>query len=168
MIVRKKISAFSLVEVVLALGIVGIGVLVIIGLVPVGLRAGRASQDQTRSTQIAQDILNSIASQAATSFNKVVIQQPWTKFSYNLDLTNSYTYTTISADNDGSLVVPSGNVMNYPYQLKIIVAPDPPGFPAGSASQVTVRITTPPSANPSATPSSNQTVRDFARIFTKY
>jgi uncharacterized protein (TIGR02598 family) len=50
-------SAFSLVEVVLALGILSVGFLAIVGLLPVSLAIFRQSSEDTVSTQIVQQIL---------------------------------------------------------------------------------------------------------------
>lgn len=62
----KRDGAFSLVEVTLAIGIVGFALLAIFALIPVGLTAGRDSIDATRSSLIAQD-LKIRAQVAATS-----------------------------------------------------------------------------------------------------
>ena len=48
-------SAFSLIEVTLAIGIIGFALIAIVGLIPVGLTSGRDAIDATRSSLIAQD-----------------------------------------------------------------------------------------------------------------
>src|SRR3954451_24442826 len=102
--------AFSLVEVVLALGVVSFAIVAILGVIPVGLRTGHSAQDQTRSAQIAQDILASLASQAQSKYPSLVIvqestiNQVLTKFSYPVDLSANGVYTTLAADNDGRLI----------------------------------------------------------------
>lgn len=60
-------SGFSLVEVTLAIGIVGFGLIAILGLIPVGLRSGRESVDASRTSLIAQDAIN--RTRAALSSN---------------------------------------------------------------------------------------------------
>ncbi len=49
--------AFSLVEVVLALGIIAFAFVANIGMLPVGLQTFRDSADKTQTTQIAQNLL---------------------------------------------------------------------------------------------------------------
>lgn len=52
---RQKGSAFSLVEVTLALGIIGFALVAILGLVPVAQNAGREAADDTKIGLIEQD-----------------------------------------------------------------------------------------------------------------
>ena len=66
-------TSFTLVEVVLAIGIVAFAIVAIFGVLPVGLSASHSSQDDTRSGQIAQDVLTSLASQAQTNFANCVL-----------------------------------------------------------------------------------------------
>lgn len=49
---------FSLVEVTLAIGIVGFALVAIFALIPVGLKSGRDSVDATRTSLIAQNAIN--------------------------------------------------------------------------------------------------------------
>lgn len=56
----KKPAGFSLVEVALSLGIIGFALVAILALVPVGLRSGRDSVDATRTSLIAQDVVNRV------------------------------------------------------------------------------------------------------------
>ena len=167
----KRQGAFSLVEVVLALGIVAFAVLAIVGLIPVGLNTARLGQGDTRADQIAADILTSIATQAQSRFPNVTISQPSTGFSYNVDLSNITTHKWMAADDDGTLVTvdPSNpaDELKHPYQIKLFVTPDPPGFDSSIACLVTVRVITPPSPDPDAPLTSNQTTRDYSRIVTK-
>jgi uncharacterized protein (TIGR02598 family) len=54
---------FSLLEVVVALGVVSVGVVAILGVLPSGLDAGRDSTSQTRAAQIAQTIVATLKAQ---------------------------------------------------------------------------------------------------------
>lgn len=169
---KSSADGFSLVEVVLAIGVIAIAIIGILGVVPAGLNASHAAQDESRAPQIAQDIFSSIESQSQARYPNATIQQPLNNFSYGIDLSQSITHIWMSADNDGSLVIvdptsPSDE-LKHPYQIKIIIAPDPPGYDPGYASQVTIRIATPPLPNPNQAPAANQTVRDFVRIISKY
>ena len=60
MIRSSRTSGFSLVEVTLAIGIVGFALLAIVGLIPVGLNSGREAIDATRTSLIAQDVVNRV------------------------------------------------------------------------------------------------------------
>jgi uncharacterized protein (TIGR02598 family) len=157
-------SAFTLVEVVLALGIVSFAIVAILGVLPSGLATSHSSQNDTRAAQIAQDIFTSLASQAQVSFDsQCVVAEPATTtasdFSYNMRLKGSNTYT-FSADNDGHLAVPAGNNYSaYPYQVTVSTAPDPAGFASGKASLVTLQVAWQPFS---------QNSRTFVRIITRY
>ncbi len=64
---KFRSMAFSLVEVVLALGIVSFAIVAILGLIPTGLQTSHSSQDETRAAQIAQSILATFAGQQFNS-----------------------------------------------------------------------------------------------------
>ncbi len=154
---------FTLVEVVLALGVVAFAIVAIFGALPVGLSASHSSQDDTRSGQIAQDILASLSSQAQTNFPNCVVKQSATQaaldFSYNVTLDGTTASYTFAADNDGHLAVADATKA-YPYQVTVYVANTAPaGFDTGYAALVTVRVAWQPFA---------QNYRDFVRIITKY
>lgn len=55
---RSTCRAFSLVEVTLALGLVGFGMVSMMGLLPSGLTTFREAMDRTLSAQIVQAVLN--------------------------------------------------------------------------------------------------------------
>jgi uncharacterized protein (TIGR02598 family) len=59
----RFIRGFSLVEVVLALGVIGFSLLAIIGLLPIGLQSGRASIQETRANHLAEQIFSTLRSQ---------------------------------------------------------------------------------------------------------
>jgi len=64
---KKALSAFSLVEVTLALGIISVSLLSLIGLLPAGLGALRESMDQTVHAQIVQRIASGVATSEFSS-----------------------------------------------------------------------------------------------------
>jgi hypothetical protein len=165
----RPCDAFSLVEVVLALGVIAIAITAILALFPVALSTGHSAQDTTRAPEIAGDMISAIASQAPTSFTSVALPIPASSPSpapaVNLTVPGGYTF---SADNDGNLAAYSSAL---PYTVILVISPNPAGFDPGYASEVTVRVVSPPLPplpNPSATPASNQTIRDYVRIISKY
>jgi type II secretory pathway pseudopilin PulG len=179
---KKQRSAFSLVEVVVSLGIIAFAIVAIIGVVPLGLSTGRSAQDETRAPQIAQDVFASLASQAQTkgmakiTINPVYTMPPpgqpldTTKTpGYDINLGSPFDYATLAADADGRLIATGGkgDLIKYPYEVLVQVKPNPPNFDT-NAAQVTVRVISPPSRDPSQPPSAQQSVRDFVRIISKY
>src|SRR5437773_7022024 len=63
----SRISAFSLVEVVLALGVISFALVAIIGLLPIGLASGRGTIQETRANHLAEEIFATFRSQPFTS-----------------------------------------------------------------------------------------------------
>ena len=177
---KNRNAAFSLVEVVLALGIVSFAIIAILGLIPTGLQTSHSSQDETRAAQIAQSIL---ATFSAQQFNSVTFLQ----YDANGNQSGSRTYdlTTLNgtsvglgANNEGELLVPVTpaifltNPSGPPskpadttpiYGIAISFNNSPAGFDTGYANEVTVMLVWPYNA-----PAANQTQRDFTRIISKY
>jgi len=160
--VRRKAqdtkSGFSLVEVVLALGVVAVAIIAILGIVPVGLTTSHSAQDETRAAQIAQAIISSVASQARTQFSNIQLHLDDNSIQ-TLDLTIVST-ATVYADNDGKLSSAAGGTV---YTVKITTDSAPTGFDTGYANEMTVSVAWPRSAL-----SVNQTKRNFVRIISKY
>ncbi len=157
-------DGFTLVEVVLALGIIGFAILAILGILPVGLNTGRSAQDETRAAQIAQTIIESIASQAPSQFTGVSL--PLSSGNASLDLSQSTSTPAapaakLYADNDAQLS--QANTAAATYAVNILTNNAPTGFDSGYANEVTVNV-----AWPAAAPTSAQTLRSFSRVITKY
>lgn len=155
--------AFSLVEVVLALGVISFAIVAILGVIPVGLATGHSAQDETRAPQIAQTILASFASQAPTQFNNVQLSLSGNS-SLTFDLTASNTQT-LYAGNGGQLL---SSVNGATYAVLIITNNNPVtasgfAFDSGYANQVTITVGWPATAQ-----AADQTKRDFIRIISKY
>jgi uncharacterized protein (TIGR02598 family) len=149
-IISPRCDAFSLVEVVLALGVISFAIVAILGVFPVGLATGHSAQDETRAPQIAQTILASFASQAPTISGTS---------SVTFDLTASNTQN-LYAGNDGQLLPNAGGAT---YAVSIITNSTPTDFDSGYANQVTIIVGWPATALVA-----NQTKRDFVRIISKY
>lgn len=54
---RQRTSAFSLVEVTLALGIAGFCLIAVLGLMPIGIQTNRNSKSQTRATNLMAAVM---------------------------------------------------------------------------------------------------------------
>ena len=166
----RRQLAFSLVEVVLALGVVAVGVIAILGVFPTALQIGHSAQDETRAPHIAQSVFGSLVAGGSSQFSNVQLPlyptpSPTATPYLSIDLTTSSSPTspTLYADNDGNLIQ---NATNAAYAIYIFKNNSPLGFPtppATSANQVTVRVAWPANA-----PAANQTYRDYVRIISKY
>lgn len=66
---QERSRAFTLVEVVLALGVVSFAAVAILGLFPIALTSNRSSSTEARATQLARAIIGTIDSQCATFSN---------------------------------------------------------------------------------------------------
>lgn len=152
----RTANAFSLVEVVLALGVVSFAIVAILGILPVGLSTGHSAQDETRAAQIAEDILASLAGQAPTNYDNASIQQP-SGFQFAVPLNQDKDYPPLGASNDGTLN--AAYAPGMPYQITLSTKTSVAGFDAGYACQVSVRVAWQPFS---------QNYRDYIRIISKY
>src|ERR1043165_1889070 len=66
---KRARVGFSLVEVVVALGVIGFALLAILGLFPIGLKSGRASIQETRANHLAEQVFSTLRSQPFTAAN---------------------------------------------------------------------------------------------------
>ena len=165
---RARTRSFSLIEVVIALGVITVGIVGILAVFPTALQTGHAAQDETRAAHIAQSVFGSLAAGASSQFSNVQLplspspSPAPTPLSINLTTGSGTTpAVTLYADNDGNLIA---NSTNAAYAILLYTNNTVPGFtdPA-SANQVTVRVAWPASA-----PAANQTFRDYVRIISKY
>jgi len=156
---RARTHSFSLLEVVIALGVIAVGIVGVLAVFPTALQTGHSAQDETRAAHIAQSVFGSLVAGATSRFNAVPL--PPTPLSIALTASSSPTSPTLYADNDGNLIP---NSTNSAYAIFIYTNNAVPGFtdPA-SANLVTVRVAWPANA-----PAANQTFRDYVRIISKY
>lgn len=164
---RRRQLAFSIVEVVLALGVIAVGVVAILGVFPIALQTGRSAQDETRAPQIAQTIFSSLVAQASSQFNNLQLPIAGNaSLPIDLTLSSSPSTPTLYADNDGKL---SQDATAAAYAIFIFTcnpsncASPPAGFNDATLNQLTVRVAWPANA-----PAANQTYRDYVRIISKY
>lgn len=74
MVPKTSNAAFSLIEVVLALGVIAFALVGIMGLFPVAMRSAQESQRETRATLIARQIFSDL--QTAPGTNRLVVRGP--------------------------------------------------------------------------------------------
>ena len=156
---RARTHSFSLLEVVIALGVIAVGIVGVLAVFPTALQTGHSAQDETRAAHIAQSVFGSLVAGATSRFNALPL--PPTPLSIDLTASSAPTSPTLYADNNGNLIP---NSTNSAYAIFIYTNNAVPGFtdPA-SANLVTVRVAWPANA-----PAANRTFRDYVRIISKY
>src|SRR4051812_25866472 len=93
-------DGFSLVEVVLALGIVAFAVVAIMGMFPVALSSAKDSLSETHAAMIAQMVVGQIRAQSVSGATFAVGPDPTTTAgSYAFDLKNSPTAYAVYDEN---------------------------------------------------------------------
>jgi len=160
-----KKRGFSLAEVVIALGVITVGVIAVLGVFPIALQSGHSAQDETRAGHIAQSVFGSLVAQARTASGNLNTAATIPSTTTSVDLTSLGQYT-LYADNNGQL---TNSAANGTYAITIYTNNSVPGFtdPA-SANLVTVRVLWPLIPGQGPTPAPNQTYRDYVRIVSKY
>jgi type II secretory pathway pseudopilin PulG len=164
-----KRLAFTLAEVVIALGVIAVAVVAILAVFPAALQTGHSAQDETRAAQIAQTIFPRLIGQAVSQFNNVqlLLSDNTTRSTPPIDLTASSTPAlTLYAKNDGEI---TQDATTAAYTIFIYTNNSVPGFTdLASANEVTVRVLWPHVPNQGPTPAPSQTYRDYVRIISKY
>lgn len=129
-------SAFSLVEIVIALGVVSFAIMGIVGLFPVAMRSAQESQNETRAAVIAQQIFSDLKSFSGT--NTFLVRGPSaTNSAYlitgiNLAASNNY-YLAYDIQGNGlsdvlnaSLYTNSYTLSGAAYLASVQLSPDTP------------------------------------------
>ncbi|MEY2539814.1 MAG: hypothetical protein QOG67_3554 [Verrucomicrobiota bacterium] len=172
----KTRGGFTLVEVVLALGIVAFAIVAILGMLPIGLNTSHGAQDNTRAPQIAQSIFATLAAQAiirdpitgdpvvdvtlkTNQLNNSTKIPQVSNTAIDLTKTSKAPYQ-LYADNDGQV---SDSKTSATYAVGVTTDTSPTGFDAAGGAQVTVSVSWPLNAAPT-----NQVKRDFVRVISRY
>ena len=145
--IQKDSTAFSLVEVVIALGIISFAVIAIVGMLPVALKSSQDSMRETDATLIAQRIFSEL--KTGTSGNRSVTTGPDGISTHNINLAaNSTNYLAFTQD---GTVQTHTNLANptpsYDFYAQISISTN---TGLTNLSRVQIDITSPPSAPPSA------------------
>ena len=154
---NRRPSGFSLVEVVLALGVLAFSILAIMGIIPAGLNSSRSSQDETRAAQLAQMVFASLASGAPSNFANVPVTAADGIEPFILTLSEVH---TLYGGNDGRLTRADTAAV---YRITVKTDNAPVGFDPDSANQVTVQVAWPASAV-----AASQTKREYIRIISRF
>ena len=143
---RHTEKAFSLVEVVLAIGVIAFAVVAILGVFPIGLSTSHSAQDNTRACEAAEKTFAYFASQAQANFSNVSLPLSSPAPPPSIDLSASNRPITTPAaflyiDNAGQI---SQSPANAAYSLSIGTNNAPPGYSKDVANAVTIRVVSPP------------------------
>jgi type II secretory pathway pseudopilin PulG len=151
---QKKFSrgAFSLVEVVLALGIVSFAVLLILGLLPIGLQSTRDSLDETEALNVISQIVADREATPATESSKIYGLPPLTSEPsapvttvFGIADSNSMTSSSLSVSRyrvQSVLIIPSPGRLD-PYVDHLTVTWPPNGGPGGQSVDAVVTFPQP-------------------------
>src|SRR5439155_26826910 len=66
---RTRTRSFSLAEVVIALGVVTVGIVAVLGVFPAALQTGHSAQNETRAAHIAQSVFGILVASAPSHFS---------------------------------------------------------------------------------------------------
>lgn len=106
MLSLSKKSGFSLIEIVLALGIIAFALVGIMGLFPVAMKSAQESQRETRATLIAQQIFSDL--RMLTGTNRALVRGPSSDSNAlipNFSLASQGNSATIAFDNNGTALL---------------------------------------------------------------
>ena len=126
--ITKKTGAFSLVEITVAIGVIAFVLVAILGLLPIGMKSGREAIDATRTSLIAQDVVNRIRA-------SMMSNDPTSQFYFGAYPANEASFFFYTADGarTGELLhvaYPNDQPESYPkvktasdfYRAKVVVS----------------------------------------------
>jgi uncharacterized protein (TIGR02598 family) len=139
----KRIKAFSLIEVVLAIGVVALALVAVLGVFPAALSQNRKGISDTRAAQLTRMLVASIDAQSAT-FSTINC------FGATLDLARSSTstpsvllYAAYSSPNQPVITNTKGADSIYNIEIRFNNAPQvAPSvtLPVGTVNQLQIRV----------------------------
>jgi uncharacterized protein (TIGR02598 family) len=127
---KKTAKAFSLIEVVLALGVASVALVGILALVPIALKTARTSQDETRVAQIAQKVCDDLRSRHGVQNGR----DPILNFETNIFPTASPVVIYYNQENQ-ALPTPE----NAYYAMTLTIEASPPQLTSGYISYLNFR-----------------------------
>jgi uncharacterized protein (TIGR02598 family) len=143
--IQKHPPAFSLVEVVIALGIISFAVIAIVGMLPVALKSSQDSMRETDATLIAQRIFSEL--KTGSIGNRSVTTDPDGISTHNINLAaNSTNYLAFTQDGTVQTHTNSANpTPSYDFYAQISISTN---TGLTNLALVQIDITHPPSAPP--------------------
>lgn len=164
---RSARSAFSLVEITIALGIIAFALVGIMGLLPVAMRAANESQWETRATFIAESIIGELnTADPANAFIAIDETDPanWTSgpTRYDIDLTADGTYYVLYDDKGTPLRREASNTVTATSDTAAYIAQvtvQKQAAPLTNLSRISVEVAVPASA-----PTNRRTTYPFVTL----
>jgi uncharacterized protein (TIGR02598 family) len=145
--IQKHLPAFSLVEVVIALGIISFAIIAIVGMLPVALKSSQDSMRETDATLIAQRIFSEL--KTGSGGNRSVTTDPGSTSNHMINLAANST-NCLAFTQDGTVQThtntPAPNP-SYDFYAQISILTN---TGITNLSRIQIDITSPPSAPPSA------------------
>ena len=137
----SKTTGFSLIEVVIALGVVAYVICGVFGLLPMGMKAFRNANEQSASANVISSLAESIRSAVTTNGTDYVWTFNGQSFSYTLGggtVTNTWSFLTMQG-------LTASN--SFDGQLRAVALVTPPSTPYGEGNAV-LSVAWPTAANP--------------------
>ena len=116
---RKTARAFTLVEVALALGVMSVGIIAILGLLPSALQSARNAADNTVTATIVQDLFSTLRAQPFTTASLSSLGGS------SFQLNNPANTGTLNFDQAGNVTNTSGSYLSY-YRVVVTSASQAP------------------------------------------
>jgi uncharacterized protein (TIGR02598 family) len=126
-------SAFSLVEVTLALAIMAIGLIAIIGMIPQGVQSSRDAADNTLAATIVHDTFNQLRQEAVTTWPPPSLATSPNLY-YDVVATNATTSQTVDSYYHVHLTSLPGTVAGLPAPNLLLVVTAVVSWPTKSAA----------------------------------
>lgn len=163
---ERENAGFSLVEVALAIGIAAFVLIVILALLPIGVKNNRTSVEETRGagilTALESDLRNTHPAQKSGRSLIFGLPLPYSldvggRLVPNAGLTAGELLTVSLGDSE----MPAANGERARYQAHVIYTRPPSGMPSGSLSPIEARLVVnwPPLASPS-----RENITDLAKV----
>ncbi|MEO7934115.1 MAG: hypothetical protein ABIT76_13255 [Chthoniobacterales bacterium] len=154
----QRTSAFSLVEVAVAVGIAGFCLMAIFGLLPVALKSNQSAVEQTSANAIIATVVSDLRATPPTSPPGTAATS--SLYSISIPASNSPATQTLYFDSDRKQVA-SANLGRYRTTLNFLAAPA--GSGVRSATGINIKVSWPPAIDPS-TGNPNGFVQAFAAL----
>jgi prepilin-type N-terminal cleavage/methylation domain-containing protein len=146
-------SAFSLIEIVVALAVISIGLMAVVGLIPQGLQASRDAADNTISATLVDDIFATIRTSPFTSVTNVdslgfnlhtlPVAQPVSLATFNNSLLPIPSSLIVSSYFDKAGFIPASTNADFYYKVVLTFQPEAPAGTPAAVSTVTATVVWP-------------------------
>lgn len=117
-------AAFSLVEIILALGVISFAIVAILGMFPVAVRAAADSQQETQAALIARSIFQQLQTQTGSTRFFTTGDLSDSSSQTQINLGSAGTKTAIARyDADGGPLADAGGTSGASYTVDAVIAP---------------------------------------------